>query len=39
MILQFKETLISFINKQQWCNWKGDAFRICAMRNVDQTFV
>ena len=36
--LQFKETLISFNNKQQWHHWKGDAIRHCTMGNVDRTF-
>ena len=32
----FKETLISFYNKQLR-HWKGDAIRFCAMGNVDRT--
>jgi hypothetical protein len=33
----FKETLISFYNKQLR-HWKGDAIRFCAMWNVDRNF-
>ena len=36
--LRFKETLISFNNKQQCRHWKGDAIWHCATGNVDRTF-
>ena len=36
--LQFKETLISFNNKQELRHWKGVTIKHCVMGNLDQTF-